>query len=158
MARAHPDRLVIGLDPAWQRMIDSAQRAQRRPERGGAPNALFVCASIEDPPEELLGVADEVYVNLPWGRLLAGLVLGEPDICAGLRAVIGTDIWRPPVPKDIRDLPELTARHADDVLAPRLADHGWKLTEFRELPPDELPSSWARRLSTGLVALHAEAI
>ncbi|HEV2783991.1 MAG TPA: hypothetical protein VGX25_31775 [Actinophytocola sp.] len=168
MARAHPDRLVVGMDPAWQRMIGSATRAQRKPDKGGAPNALFVCASIEAPPEELLGLADEVYVNLPWGRLLTGVVLGEPDVCAGLRAlarprarlrvVVGTDIWRPPVPREIRGLPELTARYVDETLAARLAEHGWKVTDFRAPDPGEVPTSWARRLTSPLVALHAEAV
>jgi 16S rRNA (adenine(1408)-N(1))-methyltransferase len=161
MALAHPDRLVIGLDPAWQRMIPSARRAPR--------NALYVCASIEDPPEPLLGRADEVFLNLPWGRLLAGLVLGEADVCGGLRAiakngaplrvVVGTDIWRPPVPKEIRGLPELTGRYVDDTLAPRLAEHGWKVTGFGELDRGEVPSTWAKKLRTGrFVALHAEAV
>lgn len=164
MARAHPDRLVIGLDPAWQRMIDSARRATK-----DAPNALFVCASAEDPPPELLGVADEVYVNLPWARLLTGLVLGEAAVCVGLRklarlgaplrVVVGTDIWRDPVPRDVRGLPELTSRYVDETLADRLAEHGWKVTEFRDADPEEVPSSWARRLAQGaFVALRAEAV
>jgi 16S rRNA (adenine(1408)-N(1))-methyltransferase len=137
------------------------------------PNALFVCASIEDPPVPLLGIAGEVFVHLPWGRLLSGLVLGEPDICGGLRAiarvgaplrvVVGADIWRPPVPKEIQGLPELTAGYVDTVLAGRLADLGWKVTDFRALDPTEVSSSWARRLAANraeplFVSLHAEAI
>jgi 16S rRNA (adenine(1408)-N(1))-methyltransferase len=144
-------------------MIESARRAAR-----DAPNALFVCSSAEDPPEELRGVAGEVYVNLPWAKLLAGLVLGEADVCTGLRAlarpgatlrvVVGTDIWRDPVPREVRDLPELTARYVDDTLADRLSEHGWKITDFHGLDPGELRSTWARRLGTGrFVALHAEA-
>lgn len=164
-AKAHPDHLVIGLDPAWRNMIPSARRCQR----DRLANALFVCATAEDPPAELLGLADEIFVQLPWGRLLAGLVLGEPDICLGLRAlarpgaplrvVVGTDIWRPPVPREIRDLPELTAAYMDDTLARRLADHGWKVTDFRPVDPAEVSSTWARRLGDqSFVALHAEAV
>jgi 16S rRNA (adenine(1408)-N(1))-methyltransferase len=164
-ALAEPRRLVIGLDPDWRRMIPSARRR--------LPNALFVCASIEDPPDELLGVADEVLVHLPWGRLLSGVVLGDPEILGGLRAVarvgarlrvvVGTDIWRPPVPREIQGLPELTADRVDSVLADRFADHGFKVTGFGAVDPAEVPSSWARRLSANraeprFASLRAEAV
>ena len=167
-AHAHPDWWVVGLDPAWRTMIPSARRCAR----AGLSNALFVCASAENPPEPLLGLADEVHVQLPWGRLLSGVVLGEAEIVAGLRAlarvgaslrvVVGTDIWRAPVPKEIRGLPELTSRHVDDVLAERLAAGGWKIVDFRPVEPDDVSSTWARRLSSGraepsFVELRAEA-
>ncbi len=170
-ARARPDSLVVGLDPAWRGLVPAAVRAQRKPARGGAPNALFVSAAIEDPPEPLRGIADEVCVQLPWGTLLTGLVTGEPGVCRGLRAiarpgaslrvVIGADIWREPVPSRIRGLPELTADHVDSVLADRLAGHGWKVTAFGPLDA-ELATTWARRLASTrsaptFVELRAEA-
>jgi 16S rRNA (adenine(1408)-N(1))-methyltransferase len=152
---------VIGLDPAWRNMIPSARRCAR--ERLG--NAWFVCASAEHPPPELLGVADEILVQLPWGRLLSGVVLGEPDVVGGLRSlararaslrvVVGAGIWRAPVPKEIRALPELTADHVDTTLGSRLAEHGWKVTDFGAC--DDPSTSWGRRLGTDLVELRAEA-
>ena len=160
---------MVGLDPNWRAMIPSARRCQR----AGLPNALFVCASAENPPEPLLGLADEVQVQLPWGRLLFGVVLGEPDIMIGLRAlarpgallriVVGTDIWRAPVPKEITDLPELTASYVDHTLADRFATSGWKVTDFRTVDPAEVSSTWARRLSSGradpaFVELRAEGV
>lgn len=154
----------MGLDPAWRNMIPSARRC----ERAGLRNALFVCASAEDPPELLLGRADEVLVQLPWGRLLSGVVLGDPEVCRGLRAfardgavlrvVVGASIWRDPVPKEIRGLPELTADYVDATLAGRLADHGWKVTDFRSVDPTEVSSTWARRLGDRFVGLSAEAV
>jgi 16S rRNA (adenine(1408)-N(1))-methyltransferase len=158
----------VGLDPAWRTMIPSVRRCAR----AGLSNALFVCASAENPPEPLLGMADEVHVQLPWGRLLSGFVLGDPEIVAGLRAlarvgaslrvIVGTDIWQPPVPKEIRGLPELTSRYVNDVLAARLAAGGWKVTDFRPVKPEEVASTWARRLSSSraepsFVELRAEA-
>jgi 16S rRNA (adenine(1408)-N(1))-methyltransferase len=158
--------MVIGLDPAWPGMIDSARRCQRE----WLTNALFACASIEDPPSELLGAADEVFVNLPWGGLLTGFILGDPATLGGLRAiacpgatlrvVVGTDIWRPPVPKEIRNLPELTAAYVDTTLSAALADHGWKVTDF--LAVSTTNTTWARRLAAGrttpsFVELRAEA-
>lgn len=150
-------------------MIPSARRCAR----AGLTNAFFVCASAEQPPTELLGLADEVHVQLPWGRLLSGVVLGDSEIICGLRAlarpgallrvVVGTDIWQPPIPKEIAGLPELTAPYADDVLAPSLATHGWKATDFRTVELSEVSSTWAKRLSSSraeptFVELRAEAV
>ncbi len=143
-------------------MIPSARRCAR----AGLRNALFVCASAEHPPEPLLGKADEVFVQLPWGRLLSGVVSGDPDICRGLRALakagaslrvtVGASIWCDPVPKEIRGLPELTTGYVSGVLAERFAAHGWKITDFG--PAADPATSWGRRLGTDLVELRAEAI
>src|SRR6266511_3355832 len=96
LARAHPRWLVIGLDPAWRRMV-------------------------------------------------------EPG--ASLDVTVGTDIWREPVPVEIRELPELTLEYVEEVLRPRLAEAGWRV-ETAELVSGAEPggsgahaSSWGRRLS-----------
>jgi len=173
-ALAHPDWLVIGVDPAWQRMAETAVRAARKPAKGGAPNLLLVNSSIETAPTALHGRADEVMALMPWGKLLRGIVLGEADVCGGLRAVartgapldvaIGTSIWREPVPLDIRDLPELTPDTVRSTgLTERLAAAGWELEEARLVPHTELDrisSSWARRLGSGAAetVLHLRAV
>ena len=55
LAKAHPEWLVIGVDPAWQRMVETAVRSARKEAKGGAPNLLLVNASIESVPEALHG-------------------------------------------------------------------------------------------------------
>ena len=173
-AVAHPEWVVIGVDPAWQRMTETAVRAARKPAKGGAPNLILVNAAIEAVPEPLHGVADEVTVLMPWGKLLRGVVLGEDDVLSGLRAVakpgaplelsIGTSIWRDPVPLEIRELPELTpATVRSTGLAGRMAALGWAVTDVRLVPHTELEtisSSWARRLGSGATEtiLHLRAL
>jgi 16S rRNA (adenine(1408)-N(1))-methyltransferase len=162
LAKANPTWLVIGVDPAWQRMTETAVRAARKEAKGGAPNLLLVNSSIETVPEPLHDRGDEVMALMPWGKLLRGIVLGDADVCTGLRATahdgapldiaVGTSIWREPVPIDIRDLPELTVDYVEEELAKRFALHGWKVTEARLVPHTELDrisSSWARRLGSG---------
>jgi 16S rRNA (adenine(1408)-N(1))-methyltransferase len=162
LARRHPDRLVVGLDTARDRMREISWRAQRKPSRGGLANLLLVWASVEQPPPELRGRADEVHVVLPWGRLLAGLVLASPAVLDGIRGlaspgatihlVLGADVWSDPVPMEVRDLPEVTVAYAHRVLEPAYRDRGLCLIEARQLGPEEiaeLRSSWARRLAGG---------
>jgi len=173
-AVAHPEWLVIGVDPAGEGAAETAGGAARRPGKGGAPNLILVNAAIEAVPSALDGVADEVTVLMPWGKLLRGVVLGEDDVLAGLRAVakpgaplevsIGTSIWRDPIPLEIRDLPELTPESVDSTgLADRLAALGWQVTDVRLVPHTELEtisSSWARRLGSGATetVLHLRAV
>lgn len=176
LARAEPDTLVVGLDPAWQRMTDTAARARRKPAKGGAPNLVLVNAAVEAAPAALDGVADAVTVLMPWGGLLRGVVTAGADVCGGLRRlarpgatleiVIGTSIWRPPVPVELADLPELTpaALAADGELAARWAAAGWAVDEAivtTSIDADAPATSWARRLGSTspepllVVRLHA---
>lgn len=173
-AIAHPDWLVVGVDPAWQRMTETAVRAARKPAKGGAPNLVLVNSAIETVPAALHGVADDVTVLMPWGKLLRGIVLGEEDVLSGLRSVakagapleisIGTSIWRDPIPLEIRDLPELTPQTVVSTgLGDRLAAFGWEVADVRLVPHtdlDTISSSWARRLGSGATetVLHLRAI
>ena len=173
-ALANPGWLVIGVDPAWQRMTETAVRAARKPAKGGAPNLLLVNSAIETVPAPLHRRADAVTVLMPWGKLLRGVVRGEQDVISGLRAVakpgapleisIGTSIWRDPIPLEIRDLPELTPEAVESSgLAARLAALGWQVTDVRLVAHTDLEaisSSWAKRLGSGATetVLHLRAV
>ncbi|MDE3097668.1 MAG: class I SAM-dependent methyltransferase, partial [Chloroflexota bacterium] len=147
-ARAHPRRLVIGLDPVRENMREYSARAARKPERGGLPNVLYAIASIEQVPAELYGIADELYVNLPWGSLMRGIILGEATVLGGLaslgregavlRAVVNTRIFDDPVPIDARDLPEPTPEYVRATLAPLYARRGLRIEQARLFDADEL--------------------
>ena len=161
-ARANPKTFAIGLDPLASALESSSASAARKPERGGAPNALFVVATAEDPPPELEGIADVVTVLLPWGRLLRGVLLGEADVLgalariarpgAGMRIVLNNEIFEDPVPLDAAELPEATVDYALTELEPLYAQAGIRLDEARLLGEDEvkrLRTTWSRRLAHG---------
>lgn len=158
LARRRPQALVIGIDPVAEAMRELAGRTRRK--RGLQPNLLYVVASAEQPPVELAGRADELYVLLPWGSLMRGLVLGDPKVLSGIAmlcklgaaitALLNTRIYADPVPLEARDLPELTPEHVREHLEPRLAATGLEVVQAGPLPPEELlmlPSTWAKRLS-----------
>jgi 16S rRNA (adenine(1408)-N(1))-methyltransferase len=161
-ARRHPERLVIGLEPSRERLRETSWRALRKRSRGGLPNVMFVWSGVEQPPAELAGRATELHVALPWGRLLEGVVRPLPEVLAGLRylaapegwlrLVLGADIWKDPVPVEVRGLPEVTPEYVEQVLRPAYAGQGLSITRVGLLSPTEiadLPSSWARRLAHG---------
>lgn len=157
-AAQHPEHFVIGLDPVLEAMREYSGRIQRRRTR--LENALYVVASVEQMPPELDGLASQVIVNLPWGSLMRGLILGDQQILAHLarigapgasyRIVLNTRIFDDPVPVEARDLPEPTPDYVERELAPVYAGHELRITSVRLLPLEELlelPTTWARRLS-----------
>jgi 16S rRNA (adenine(1408)-N(1))-methyltransferase len=160
LAKAQPAAFVVGMEPVAENLRESSSRARRKPERGGLPNVIYVTASIETPPPELVGVADEVSVVLPWGSLMRGIILGGDGVLRGLaglakadgtvRIVVNTLIFDDPVPLEARDLPEPSPEYVTSVLAPKYAAHGLRIDEARFFDADEvaaLPSTWAKRLS-----------
>jgi 16S rRNA (adenine(1408)-N(1))-methyltransferase len=161
-ASSHPDWFVVGLDAIDEPMGEVANKAMRKPERGGRPNLVLLRASIEEPPTELHWIADEVTVVLPWGRLLEGIVCPDDVIPRGLARLCRTgarvsitlngEIWVESTPARFRDLPAATPEHVAAVVAPGFAEAGIELSPARWLAADEtkaISSTWARKLGHG---------
>jgi 16S rRNA (adenine(1408)-N(1))-methyltransferase len=156
-ARREPGTLVVGVDASAAAMAESSLRAARPIRRGGLPNALFVIAAAERPPDELCALAAEVTILFPWGSLLRGALALDDGLeaAAGIAGLVGPGgLVQTLVSIDPRDrllLPTLaTADRAG--LAARWAFHGLTLTRFEPAEPGEIDasgSSWARRLAAG---------
>ncbi len=78
-ARRRPDLLCIGIDANPELVEHVSRRALRSPERGGAPNLIFLRASIAALPGSLAGVAGRVWIQFPWGSLLRAVVRPEVE-------------------------------------------------------------------------------
>ena len=72
-ALENSDTLFVGIDPAASQMKTFSAKANRK----RLDNVFFVVGSVELLPDELWGVADEVFILLPWGSLLEHVV--KPD-------------------------------------------------------------------------------
>lgn len=159
LARSRPASLVVGVDAAPDAMRRTATRAAAKPARGGAPNAMYVWASVEQLPAEL-AAADEVHVLMPWGSLLRAMAAPDEAILRRVAAVclpgarflvtLNLHAWRPPVP-EVGDTAEPTPQSALDELAPAYARAGWRLATAEYLDDAqiaELGTSWTRRLGS----------
>ncbi len=134
LASADPARLVIGVDALDEPMGEIAAKSARKPARGGRPNLLLFRAAIEALPPELVGIADEVSVQLPWGSLLEGIVLAHADVLGGLAALcapaarlevtLNGEIWLDSTPLRYEHLPVPTPEYVAGVVAAGLADVG----------------------------------
>ncbi len=161
-ASAHPEWLVIGVDALDEPMGETAHKALRKPAKGGRANVVFVRAAVEALPDELHGIADEVHVILPWGRLLEGIVLADVDVLDGLAALgrpgarvqitLNGEIWVESTPARYEHLRVPTPEYVTEVVAPGFARAGIELDAARYLSADEtsaLPTTWARKLGHG---------
>ncbi len=159
-AQQHLDRFVVGIDPVRENLRELSARAARRPSRGGVSNLLYVVASIEHVPPELAGSADEMYITLPWGSLMRGLILADGGVLravaslarpgAALRIVLNTRIFDDPVPIEVRDLPDVTPFFVWETLAAPYTDCGLVIRDARWMDADEvagIETTWAKRLS-----------
>jgi 16S rRNA (adenine(1408)-N(1))-methyltransferase len=158
-ARENPGKFYLGIDPNVRPLEKISEKIHRKPAKGGAPNALFIQAAIEELPAELNGAADEIHVHFPWGSLLRAvatvdvlLLQNLHRICAPgalLEVVLGLDPERDQTEFQRLELVPLTLEYIDHVLAPKYAAAGFELTERAILPPSEWPefnTSWAQRL------------
>jgi 16S rRNA (adenine(1408)-N(1))-methyltransferase len=159
LASAHPEWLVVGLDALDEPMGEMAHKALRKPAKGGRANVVYVRAAVEELPADLRGIADEVHVLLPWGRLLEGIVLAQADVVEGLAALcrpgahiditLNGEIWVESTPARYEKLPVPTPEYVAEVVGPGFARAGMNVAPARYLSADEanaLPTTWARRL------------
>lgn len=159
LASSDPTGLVIGIDALAANMGERAATAARKPAKGGRPNLLLVHAAIEALPVELDHVADNVYVQLPWGALLEGIVMARDDVLRGIAALcrrgghlevtLNGEIWVESTPTRYASLPVPTPEYVRDVVAPGFARFGIELRAAAYLSADdakELPTTWARKL------------
>ena len=159
-ARANPNKFFIGIDANVKPLEKPSMKATRKPAKGGLPNAMFVQAAVEDLPEELNGVADEIHIHFPWGSLLRAVATADEHVLASLRRiaapgclleiVIGLDPVRDKSEIERLDIPELTPVFLHSYLFPKYKAAGFQLLDHGRLASSDwtqLETSWARRLS-----------
>ncbi|MFA4931086.1 MAG: methyltransferase domain-containing protein [Patescibacteria group bacterium] len=163
LARKNPSHLVIGIDPNQKGMEKLSWKASKKKKKGGLANALFVLADVVNLPEELNGMANQVFINLPWGSLLSGLVnvdekvwLAIKRICqpeAVVDIILGYDDYLDLKEVKKLGLPEkFNLIYIDQEMKSRLQELGFGHMQVNNLDIDRLrsfPSSWAKKLSYG---------
>lgn len=158
-ARRNPDLLCIGIDANADPLRKISEKIYRKPQRGGALNALYLLASAENLPDELNETADEVTVIFPWGSLLQALIRADERMLGGIRRickpgarvkiVFGLDPSRDRSEVDRLALPLLTTDFLKLELPQRYAASGFQINSVAALAEEDLQAlgtSWARRL------------
>jgi 16S rRNA (adenine(1408)-N(1))-methyltransferase len=160
LALNNPDKLVIGIDPNHAGMKKLSLKGLRKPSKGGTPNVLYVLASIEELPQELNGLVNQIFINFPWAGLLQKLLLADKEVWANLKRVcqagalidmlFGYDAEREKAKILEQNLPELTPDFIDYDLVPKLSRLGLEILESKIIKSIDLknyPSAWAKKLA-----------
>ena len=118
--------------------------------------------SIEALPEELNGIANQVFINFPWSGLLKGIVLVENDTWSNIKRICKTGAYIDILfgyertggidETEQFGIPVLNPLYIKETIAPRLAEKGFRVIEMRTVDPGEIrnyPSSWAKKLGYG---------
>ena len=162
-ARDYDNCLAIGIDSSRDALREAAKMAERKPARGGAPNALYVAAQVESLPAELSHSADWVTIYFPWAALLKLILNGDQSLstlldslCAPrarlslvLNAEVAPDGFVKPTPATI----------GKSLKAP-LETSRFRITKTEWLDANQAPpTTWGGRLVKGsgraMVALDA---
>jgi 16S rRNA (adenine(1408)-N(1))-methyltransferase len=154
-----PDKFFIGIDANVQPLEKPSLRLTRKPSKGGASNAMFVQAPVEDLPDEFANIASEIHIQFPWGSLLKAVTTGDSHVLSSLRRiaaescslriVIGIDPARDKSEVDRLGIPALATDTLRSFLIPKYAGVGFKVPEIRILDAKEwsaLESTWAKKL------------
>jgi 16S rRNA (adenine(1408)-N(1))-methyltransferase len=172
LARRESQKFFIGIDPNVRPLAKISEKIYRRTGKGGAPNVVFLQAAVEELPDELTGIADEVHVQFPWGSLFKAVATGDELILKSLRrlcrrearleVLIGLDPTRDAAELERLGLPELSTEHLERELVPAYEANGFAIADYGMLSSWEWPeieSSWARKLRHSatrvLIYLHA---
>lgn len=145
LAEGHPRWFVIGVDSCRENLREHSQVK--------LGNLLFVIASAQELPQELMGLVSHLTINFPWGSLLESLLSGDPRLIRGLKSVS-----RARASLDLRlnagALAEAgkTLEAGTDRIYFNLLQAGWQLEHPVVMDASALkrfPSTWAKRLAFG---------
>ena len=165
-ARRNPNKFYIGIDANTRPLEKISEKIHRKPTKGGAPNVLFIQSAVEDLPEELDGVANEVHVHFPWGSLLRAVVVGDVSVLRNLRRICAADallevvIGIDPV-RDHSEIERLGIKpdFINDVLVENYRAAGFEIVERgRDASSQGLDTSWAKRLQRPVTYIVARAV
>lgn len=162
LAKENPDRLIIGVDPNHSNLIKTSSKIYKKTAKGGLNNALYVLASIENLPDELNGLANQVFINFPWGALLEKVVLVDKNaweniarICqntAIIDLLLGYNKDYDLQGLDKTNFPEFNEAYIKHEMLPQLKSLGFTKIELRKVSKEEIkdyPSSWGKKLAYG---------
>lgn len=152
------DALFIGVDPAEKQLETYSKKAIR----DKVLNVMYVISSFELLPQELEGISDKVYINLPWGTLLESVVkptkeglkkmlklLKENGV---LEIILGYAQELEPSETKRLNLPPVHLGLINDIIVPAFEDVGFHAVEFYELDKVQLATietTWAKKLRFG---------
>ena len=154
----NPSNFYIGIDPAASQMEEYSKKSLKKKLK----NLLYVVVSIEHLDTDLNWLADELYINLPWGSLLSLLMSGDDTAYARISGLIkkgstlnimlGYSKESEPGETQRLGLEEINEQVIRDKIISGFEKAGLKNTKLKLLETanlKEFKTSWAKKLAFG---------
>lgn len=151
---------VLGLDAARESLREGSARSAKKPARGGAPNAVFICANVLELDDTFNNMADVISVNFPWGTLLQAVSIPFEDFVSKISSMlknggrmdqhINMHVFNDDEQRKALGLPVLDDNYFKKTLAPVYEKYGLELQEYYFIPAGqktEVSSTWGGRLT-----------
>jgi len=166
------DIFYIGIDPIGDNIIEYYKKKKKKFKSYNLKNLIFVISAIQDIDEDLFNIADEIYINFPWGSLLEGVVKGDSELLKNIYSLAkaGRNIHLTFTYSSIyevgeierRDLPALSLEYIDTILRDKFMTSGINVIDYGYLEESKLKSFgtlWSKRiyLSKDRQVYHIEA-
>lgn len=160
LAKGKPDTAVIGIDAARESLKEGSARAVKKPARGGAPNAMFLCANVLKLDDSFNNTADVLSVNFPWGTLLQAVSIPFNDFIekmadilkegARLDQHINMHVFNDEEQRIALGLPVLDEDYLKNTVFPVYEKYGLQVQGHHFIPAGqktEVASTWGGRLT-----------
>lgn len=157
-ALRNPKNFYIGIDPAEKQLLIYSKKSVRK----NLNNSLFVVGSIEVFPVELYKLADEIYINLPWGSLLEKIINPDDLLFDLFNKLLKTGgkinilfgyvpELEPGLTKKL-NLPEIDKEYVQDILLSKYKKNGYETVSFEQLNRETIKknnTTWSKKLTFG---------
>lgn len=160
LAKNNPQKFFIGIEPAANILEEITRKIYKKPARGGLSNIIYLNHSIQEIPNELFGKFSEIFVNLPWGSLLEGIVKVDEKVLGNIlkltkdknsKITIFLTYANTFEEKYIldRELPKLNLNYLENEFFEKVKNLGGRVESVRILTEDEkknINTSWAKKI------------
>jgi 16S rRNA (adenine(1408)-N(1))-methyltransferase len=155
-ARNDASRFYIGVDPNIKPLEKISEKIHKNSKKGGVSNAIYLRSSLEDLPEELTGIANQVFILLPWGSLLRA-VLGERKTLeqirracapnADLKVILALEFTKDRSELERLGIEAFSIEELEQKLIPAYRAAGFEMRLDVLADSSGIPTTWARRLT-----------
>jgi len=155
-AKNNPETFYIGVDPSEKSLEEFSKKAVRQKLN----NVLFVVGSLELFPAELDNIADELFINLPWGSLLQAVANPMAQSLNVLKNILktngqltiifGYDANLEPGETKRLNLTPITEKQVKERIIPEFEKNGFITTKFSTMDTVQLKdieSTWGKKIS-----------
>lgn len=162
LAKKQPETCAIGIDAAADSLREGSGRSIKKPAKGGAENAVFLCANVLETLKDDAwnAMADHVSVNFPWGSLLQAVAYPFPDFLPHIHKLLKEEgtfelhinmfVFDDEVQRKSLGLPMLDETYMEEKLIPAYKKDGFESEGYMFVAAGaktEIQSTWGSKLT-----------